>query len=78
MAIEVKTVVQLTTGEEQFVRALTMGSRPCAAAVAAGYNICSASRLMAKPHIRAVLRACMANLTRALALAERRAAAVAD
>ena len=67
MALEVRTVVQLSTREETFIMALARGKKPCAAALAAGYSICSARHLLAKPHLAAALRSICSNVNAAVA-----------
>jgi phage terminase small subunit len=75
MALEVRTVVQLSTREETFIMALARGKKPCAAALAAGYSICSPRHLLAKPHLAAALRSICSNVNAAVARCDKLALA---
>jgi len=64
--VNVTSTLELPEREARFVHALAAGSRPCRAAVEAGFAISYGRRLLDKPRVRAALLALSTNARSAL------------
>mgnify|MGYP001374548466 CR=1 FL=1 len=68
--MRVQTTVTLSEREERFCFALAHGFRPTRAATLAGYAVGSARNLLAKPHVRAAIKAINRNTAAVVARIE--------